>query len=89
MNSSANLTSSTEKRYRKVRCKTSHGYVVSWNIRMRKDGKWSVFGVGSARLGRAPVPSAFLPFEISNVVMSSCKPEFDNFEDAERYVRAI
>lgn len=79
----------SEKRYRTVRRKTSYGYVVSWNIRQRKDGKWTVFGVGSARLGRNVAPSAFLPFEISNVVMAAIKPEFDTFEDAESYVRSI
>lgn len=78
-----------DKRYRKVRCKTSYGYIVSWNIHHDKDGKWRVSGVGSARLGSSAVPCDFLPFEISNVVMSSCKPSFDNWEDAEAYVRNI
>lgn len=77
------------KKYRKVRCKTSYGYVVSWNIALQKNSKWRVIGVGSPRLGNSAVPCAMLPFEISNIVMGGDKPEFDSFGDAERYVRAV
>lgn len=77
------------KLYKKIRCKTSYGYVVSWTVHQAKDGKWRVSAVGSARLGNSAVPCDFLPFEIVDVVMSSCKPEFDNLEDAEVYVRGI
>ena len=82
-------TSSSERRYRKVRCKTSHGFVVSWGILLQKDGKWRISTLGSPRLGNSAVPISMLPFALSNVVMGSSQPEFDNFEDAERYVRAL
>ena len=78
-----------EKCYRKVRCKTSYGYVVSWCISKQKNDKWRVIGVGSARMGRSAVPSDFLPFEISDVVMNKHKPEFDSWEDAADYVKRI
>jgi hypothetical protein len=77
------------KTFRKVRCKTSFGIVVSWNIHQSKDGKWRLSGVGSGRRGNSPVPSEFLPFEISNAVMSPLKPAFDSFETAAEYARSI
>jgi hypothetical protein len=80
---------SDEKRYRSVRCKTSYGYVVSWTIRKNKNDKWVVSGVGKARMGNRPCPCEFLPFEISDVVMTSCQREFDNLELASEYVRSI
>jgi hypothetical protein len=79
----------TAKPFRKVRCKTSFGITVSWNIHQSEDGKWRLAGVGSARRGSSTVPSEFLPFEISNAVMSPLKPEFDSFEDAANYARTI
>jgi hypothetical protein len=78
-----------EKKYRKVRCKTSQGYVVSWDIIRQKNGKWRIGGLGSARFGNNAVPSCMLPFALSNVVLGDYKPEFNDFDEAERYVRNI
>lgn len=77
------------KKFRKVRCLTSFNITVSWGISQSKDGKWRITSVGSARHGRNPIPCDFIPYEITSEVMNAYRPEFNSFDEAADYARAI
>lgn len=71
------------------RCKASNGLSCKWTVATDKEGKWKVIALGSVKNGRNPVPSSFVPFELSNEVMRAIKPTFDSAAEVEAYVRSL
>lgn len=69
------------------RRKTSCGIVASFRYTQRESGKWKVVAAGNFRAGRNPVPSAFVPFEISNAVC--CSLEFETEAGVLAYIEAV
>ncbi len=73
--------------WRTFRCKGKSGLSCKWSIGQNKEGRWEIMSLGNVKNGRLTVPSAFVPFELSNAVMNG--PEFSTAEEAERYVRSL
>ena len=74
--------------YKKIRCKARCGLSCQWTIGHKND-RWRVVGLGNVKNGRNSVPTDFVPFELSNAVMSPLKPDFATFAEAEQYVRSL
>lgn len=75
--------------YKHFRCKTQCGLSVRWTIGPR-NGKWSIVGLGSAKRGRDPVPTALIPmidFALSSAVIEDRL--FDTADDAEAHARSL
>lgn len=76
---------------RSFRAKAKCGLSLKWTIGPNREGtKWKAIAVGDAKMGRQPIPTAFIPnhdFAISSAVIGG--PSFDSLDEAERYVRSI
>ncbi len=72
---------------KKIRCKARCGLSCQWSIGQTKDGKWKAMSLGNVKRGRNPVPSDFVPFELSNAVYNG--PTFETLDQAEQYVRSL
>lgn len=75
-----------EKTHRSIQCKCHAGISCRWHLGKTKDGKFKAMGVRSAT---RRVPSAFLPFEVTNAVLGHGAPLFDTLDQAENYVRSL
>ncbi len=75
------------KKYKTLRCKSSHGLSCQWRIGEKPNGKWKAIGLGSVKRGGQSYPLDFVPFELSNAVMNG--PEFDSAAEAENFVRSL
>jgi len=80
-----------KSKLRKFRCKARCGLSLRWTLGPNRDGtKFKAIAVGDAKMGRQPVPSAFIPsidFAISSAVIGG--PSFDSMDEAEQYVRSL
>lgn len=76
----------SEKKYRHIQCKCRAGISCRWHLGKTKDGKFKAMGVRSAT---RRVPSAFLPFEVTNAVLGGGAPRFHTLDEAEMYVRSL
>jgi hypothetical protein len=74
-------------KWKNIRCKARCGLSIKWGIGQTKDGKWRAMSLGDAKNGRSPVPTDFVPFELSNAVYNG--PKFDTPEQAEAFVRSL
>lgn len=63
------------------------GITATWRIGKNRSGKFKVVSLGRPKIGRDPIPLAFIPFEMSNAVINS--PEFDTEIEAERFIRRL
>ena len=70
-----------------IRCKAKCGLSLKWRLGQTKDGKWKPLSVGDCRRGGIPIPTDFVPFEISNAVVNG--PRFDTIEQAESFIRSL
>jgi hypothetical protein len=74
--------------YKKIRCKAQCGLSCQWTIG-EKAGRWRLVGLGNVKNGRNPVPTDFVPFELSNAVLGHHKPDFATFEEAAQHARSL
>lgn len=73
-----------------IRCKSQEfGLSCKWTFAQNTDGKWKIIALGGVKNGRNPVPTSFVPFGLSDVVMRAIKPTFDSAAEVEAYVRAL
>ena len=73
--------------WKKFRCKSQCGLSIKWAIGQTKDGKWKAMSLGDCKMGRNPIPTDFVPFELSSAVYNG--PRFDTATEAELYVRGL
>jgi hypothetical protein len=75
------------KTHKTIRCKARCGLSCKWVLDRTKDGQFKAISLGGAKRGRDPVPTAFIPFELSSAVIGG--PSFPTMDEAERHVRSL